>query len=330
MKAAVITGSAAAKEFAVRQVPPPSPGPDDLLVAVRASALNQADLRQAASHFAASEERPGVAIGGLELAGYVIDIGANVRTFAVGDRIMAMAGAAWAEQAVVDHRLAMPVPPAFSWAEAAATPVSFLTAHDALARAASFRPGHAVLVQGATSAAGLACVQMARHLGASRVFGTTGSPTKMQSLHAVGCDIPVCRADADVAKVVAAATDGRGVDVVIDIVGGAVVEENVNSARIGGVIVCLGRLAGREASIDLDEFSRKRITMIGVTFRTRTLEERAAAVERFNQDAIPALAAGELRPVIDRTFALDDVQAAYEYLKQSDRMGKILLTVRDQ
>lgn len=311
----------------LRELSEPVPQPGEVLVGVRASALNQADLRLAASHFAGSEARSGAAVAGLEMAGEVLAVASDVQGVAVGDRVMGMTGAAWAEQVVLDHRLLMPVPAGFTWAQAAATPISFLTAHDALSRAAHLRPGESVLVQGATSAAGLASLQVARALGAGEILGTTNSPGKVGRLREAGCDLPICRSVDDVASVVSDATGRRGVDVVIDILGGSALRENVDSACVTGRIVCLGRMAGAEASLNLDEFSRKRITMVGVTFRTRSMDERVAAVARFNAEMVPLLEAGDLRPVIDRTYVLDDVHAAYEHLQQPDRIGKIVLLV---
>jgi NADPH2:quinone reductase len=327
MRAVVLEGDGSARRLVVAEVAAPTPGPAELLVGVRASALNQADLRMAASHFAASESRGGPAVAGLELAGEVLEVGPEVAGFEVGDRVMAMSGGAWAERAVVDHRLAIPVPGTLSWDQAGACPISYVVAHDALSAAGGLRPGQSVLVQGATSAAGLACVQMARFLGAGTIFGTTGSAEKLERLRDVGCDVPVDRSSEDVAGVVAAGTDGRGVDVVIDVVGAGAAQENIDAAVIRGRIVCLGRLAGREVSFDVDEFSRKRITMVGVTFRTRTMDERVAVMARFSAEVAPALGSGSLRPVVDRSFPLDEIEVALEYLRQSRRMGKVLLDV---
>jgi NADPH:quinone reductase-like Zn-dependent oxidoreductase len=327
MRAVVLKGDASSRRLVVADVASPTPGSGDLLVGVRVSALNQADLRMAASHFAASEGRGGPAVAGLELAGEVLEVGADVAGFEIGDRVMGMSGGAWAERAVVDHRLAIPVPDALSWDQAGACPISYVVAHDALSAAAGLRPGQSVLVQGATSAAGLACVQMARFLGAGTIFGTTGSAEKLERLRGVGCDVAIDRSSEDVAGVVAAGTGGRGVDVVIDVVGAGAVQENIDAAVVRGRIVCLGRLAGRDVSFDIDEFSRKRITMVGVTFRTRTMAERVAVMARFNAEVASALGSESLLPVVDRSFPLDEIESALDYLRQSTRMGKVVLDV---
>lgn len=310
------------------EVPTPRYGADELLIDIHASAVNRADLRRAASHFAGSEGDASVAIGGLEMAGTVAVLGANVAGFAVGDRVMAMTGRAWAEQVAVDHRLALPVPDGFDWTEAAATPISFVTAHDALASAAELRAGETVLVRGATSAAGLASVQVARALGAARVFATTNSPGKLDALAELGAE-PLDSSNGPLAPLLDRLTDGHGVDVVIDIVGATAVQDNIDAAAVTGRIVCLGRLAGTEGTFNLDEFSRKRIRMIGVTFRTRSLEERFAVISRFRRELLPLLAAREVRPVIDRTFSLAETEEAEQYVRDNRSFGKVVIRVRD-
>jgi NADPH:quinone reductase len=329
MRAVVVEDAGSGRRLVVADVAAPRPGPSDLLVGVRASGLNQADLRMAASHFAASEVRGGPAVAGLELAGEVLEVGSKVRGFEVGDRVMAMGGGAWAESAVLDHRLVIPAPDALTWIQAGASPISYVVAHDALSAAAGLRPGQSVLVQGATSAAGLACVQMARFLGASEIYGTSSTVAKLDRLRDVGCDVPIDRSSEDVAAVVGRGTGGRGVDVVIDVLGAGAVQQNIDSAVVSGRIVCLGRLAGSEVTFDIDEFSRKRITMIGVTFRTRTMDERVAVVARFIAEVVPALGTGSLQPVVDRSFRLDEIESALTYLRQSRRMGKVVLDIGD-
>lgn len=351
MKALAIGRTADGARYELAEVPEPSPGPDDLLVAVRASAINQADLRYAASHFAASEPgqaqpgagrtEPGQAqpgpVGGLEMAGEVVALGERVAGFAVGDRVMAMTGRAWAELVAVDHRLAVPVPAGFGWPDAGATPVSFITAHDCVTAAAAIQPGESLLVQGATTAAGLAVVQIASRAGARPILGTTSSPAKAEQLRRLGCDIPLVRGREgagerrdDVARAVRSATADRGADVVVDILGGGALRENIDAAAVRGRIICLGRVAGTRGELDLDEFARKRIQMTGVTFRTRTADERRAVVARFIAGLLPALEAGEIRPVTDRCFDWSQVAEAEAYLRTDrggTRSGKVVLQV---
>jgi NADPH2:quinone reductase len=327
MRAVVIVSENGASGLRLQDVPEPEFGSNDLLVDVHAAAVNRADLRRASTHFAGSESGPTLAIGGLEMAGEVAAVGEAVSGFSVGDRVMAMVGRAWAEQVAVDHRLVVPVPRPFSWTEAGATPISFITAHDALVSAASLERGETVLVRGAGSAAGLATVQVARELGAARVFATTGSAAKLDALADLGAE-PLDSSCGPLAPTIEAMTDGRGVDIVIDIVGAGVVQDNIDAAAVTGRIVCLGRLAGIEGAFNLDEFSRKRIRMIGVTFRTRTLEERTAVVSRFREGMLPLLESQAMRPIIDCTFPRADVERAEQYVRDNRSFGKVVIEVR--
>jgi NADPH2:quinone reductase len=324
VEAVIIESGPAPARLVVREIPDPVPGPGDLIVSVRASALNQADLRRAPTHFAGSENGEGPAVGGLEMAGVVAAAGRDVRDFAVGDRVMAMTGGSWAQLAKVHQSLVLPVPAGFSWAQAAATPISFVTAHDALASAARLARGESVLVRGASSAAGLAAIQVARVLGSGPVYGTTNSPAKIPVLERLGCH-GIVSGDAGVAGAIRELTDGTGVHIVIDIVGAGTVQDNIDAAAIAGRIVCLGRLAGTEGRFNLDEFSRKRIHMIGVTFRTRTFEERVAAVTRFREEMLGGLSSGELQPVIDRSFSYREIEEAQRYMREKRNFGKVIV-----
>ncbi len=326
MKAAVIEPGPAGPLLLLREVDAPAAGPLDITVNVRAAGLNRADLRRAASHFATSQGAVGPAIAGLEMAGDVVAVGAQVSGVAVGDRVMAMTGGSWAEQVAFDHRLAVPVPDRFDWHQAAATPISFITAHDALSRAARLVRGESVLIQGATSSAGLAATQLAVAMGASQVFATSTSPKKLAQLRERG-GIPIDASSEDVAARVQQETHGRGVDVVIDVVGQGAVQQNIDAAAVRGRIVCLGRLAGVNGTFNLDEFSRKQITMVGVTFRTRTSEERFEVVRRFGEEVVPLLSTGAVRPVVDRSFPMTALQDAEDYMRASQGLGKILIDV---
>jgi NADPH2:quinone reductase len=328
MKAIVIEGNGGPKAALVFQdVPAPTPSAQDLLVAVRCAAVNRADLRRAASHFAASDQKRQAAIAGVEMAGEVTGMGAEVRGFAIGDRVMAMTGGAYAEQVCIDHRLALPVPDGFSWQEAAATPISFITAHDALVTAGQLQQSQTVLVQGGSTGAGIATVQIARLLGVGKIFATAGRPDKLAKIRALGCDVALNYREDDVVAEVRRNTSGIGVDLVIDIVGGSAAQVNIDALAIRGRIVCLGRVAGLEATINLDEFSRKRACMIGVTFRTRSLDERIEAVRRFSRDLLAALADRRIRPIVDSEFPLEEAARAQEHVRANHHFGKVLLRV---
>jgi putative PIG3 family NAD(P)H quinone oxidoreductase len=324
MKAVVIDESTQDRALVYRDVPDPVPAATDLLVVVKAAALNRADLRRAASHFAGSEQQRALPIAGLELAGEVLAVGDDVRGFAPGDRVMAMAGGAYAERALIDYRLAIPVPKSFDWQQAAATPITFVTAFDALVNAAELTKGESVLVQGASTGAGIAAVQIARLKGASRVFGTA-SAGKLDRLRELGCDVPIDYRAQDFVEVVQRETDSRGADIVIDHVGSDAVRRNIDAAAIKARIVCVGRVAGVESTLNIDELARKRIHLIGVTFRTRTMDERIKVIRDFSAELLPELERGRVRPVIDSVYPLSEAAAAQEHMRANRHFGKIVL-----
>ncbi|WP_076999924.1 zinc-binding dehydrogenase [Variovorax sp. KK3] len=303
----------------------PAPKPGDLLVAVRAAGLNRADLRRAVSHFAATEKSTAVAAAGLEFAGEVIAVGAEVQGFAVGDRVMAMSSGAFAEQVVVDYRFAAHVPPSMDWTAAASIPVSFITAHNALVTAGGFTAGETVLVQAASSAAGIAAVQIAKVLGASKIFGTAGNAEKLARLRTLGCDVAINYRSDDVAAMVKEATGGAGVQVIVDLAGGNTLSRSMDAAAVHARLVLAGRVAGAESTISVDEFSRKQLRMVGVTNRTRTIEERWRVAAQFKHDLMPALQSGALVPVVDKVFPMQDAESAYAYMESNVHFGKIVL-----
>lgn len=326
MRAIVIDETSPGRVLRCEIVPEPTIGATDLLVSVKAAGVNRADLRRAVTHFNASTVRPS-AVAGLELAGEVVGLGTAVKGFVVGDRVMAMAGNAYAERASVDYRLAVRVPPSMSWEAAAATPVAFITAHNALITAAALQADECVLVQGASTSAGIATVQIARMKSAARIFGTAGSPEKLSSLQSLGCDVAIDYRENSIASIIGERTGSRGVEVTIDYAGGNMVQKNIDCASIRGRIVCVGRVAGSEATVNIDEFARKRLQMTGVTNRTRSLDERIAIVRAFRDDLMPALEAGALVPIIDTVYALEEAELAQEYMRSNQHFGKIVLKI---
>ncbi len=249
-------------------------------------------------------------------------MGDGVQGWAVGDRVMSR-GAGFATRAVVQARHAMPVPPSFTWEEAGALPIALLTMHDALVTHRALIRGERVLVHAATSGVGVTGVRLASMLGASRVFATSRSASKLAVLAAfVGepTTSVLSAIDTSTAAFDAQATD---VGVVVDNVGGSVLAGNIVAAAIGGRIVQVGRLGGRSAEIDLDELARKRIALVGVTFRTRSDDEIAAIVRRAMFDVGQRL--GELAPRVHRTYALDHLSDAFADLATNEHVGKLVV-----
>lgn len=322
MKAVLVVPSPSGPTLELQDVPAPAAGATELLVRVRGAGLNRADLRRTQSHFASTG---GAHIAGLEMAGEVIGMGDAVRGWAVGDRVMAMANACYAEQTVVDYRVALKAPAQLSWVEAAGLPTVYLTAHDALATAGGLARGGTVLVQGVTSGVGIVAVQIAKGLGASQVFGTARSTARFGRLATFGMDHGIDAKTQDVVAAVSQHTGGRGVDVIVDMVGGGALAANVACSAIPGRIVSVGRLGGMTDTVDLNELARKRISLVGVTFRTRSVEDKQKLNERFMADLGAQLSDGRLRPIIDRTYPLSEALAAQDYMASNAHFGKIVL-----
>ncbi|SHI01086.1 zinc-binding dehydrogenase [Marivita hallyeonensis] len=325
MKAICIEQVGEAPELFLRDIPEPEPGPTDLLVKVRGAALNFADLYRFVSHYG-HDTGADHAVAGLEMAGEVIGMGAQVRGFSVGDRVMAMAAKTYAEECLVDYRLVMRVPENLSWEEAAATPVALMTAHNALITNGRLSKGDVVLIEATTSGIGQASAQIAQAFGACHVFGTSGSPEKLVQMDKMGVTRGINTREEDFVAVVQDETDGHGADVTIAQIGGETAGKLINSAAIKGRIINVGRLGKWTGEIDLNEHSAKRIQMIGVTFRTRDVKEHSAVASAAEKDMYPLLASAAYTTRVDRVFPLADADAAQQYMKQNKHFGKIVLT----
>ncbi len=329
MQAIVIVSNADGGTLEYRDVPDPTPRPGELLVRVRATGLNRADLAQRRGAYPrpATGGDSALNIAGLEAAGEVVGLGEGVTGFAMGDRAMAMCAGGYAEYTTIDQRLAVRVPERLSWEEAAAVPVAYMTEHDALITNARLQAGESVLVHAASSSVGVAAIQVAKLWGAKPVMGTSGVTEKLAALAAQGLDQGINYRTENFADAVLTATHGAGVDVVIDHVGGPHFHDNMRCMALRGRLVSVGRLGGKMGELDLDFLALRRLHLIGVTFRTRTLEERIAVTQRFAADLLPALADGRLRPLINRVFPLRDALAAQDYMASNRHIGKIVLTV---
>jgi NADPH2:quinone reductase len=328
----------AARQLVEAEVPDPVAGPGQLLVRVRAAGLNRADLAVVTGGYVVGTARdassaprpPRPFTAGGELAGEVLAVGDGVTGWAPGDRVMAQ-GQGYAELAAVDARLAMPVPAALTWEEAGALPVALLTMHDALVTNGRWAPGEHVVVHAVTSGVGVIGAQLALHLGAPSVIGTSRTPAKRDRLADLLAAAPgpadrfVACDPADTATTVARVTAGHGADVVIDNVGAAVLEPTLEAMAILGRIVQVGRLGGRRGTLDLDELARKRVSLVGVTFRTRTVDERVAVVAAAWRDCAEAVAAGVLRPPVHEVFRLAQAAAAQATLARDQHLGKLVL-----
>ena len=323
MKAVVVVAAPEGATLQLIDTVRPVSGPNDVLVKVRSAGVNRTDLRRTQQHHALA---PGeVDIAGLEMAGDVVEVGEQVRGVAVGERIFAMAKSSYAEYVAVDHRLVLPIPASMSYHEAAAIATVYPTAHDALVTNGRLADGEAVLVQAAGSAVGMATIEVARVMGAGVVLGTVDRATVVPRLKELGLDAAFAAVPGELAASVMQATGGRGADVIVDMVGKGVLAANMAAAALRGRIVSVGRLAGFVDEIDLDQLALKRLTVVGVTFRTRSVEEKQALLARFRTDLYAHFDSGRVRPVIDRVFPLGEALQAQERMARNAHFGKILL-----
>ena len=320
MKAAVGTPDG----LALRELPQPQPKPSEVLVKVRAAGLNRADLgaaRGATSHGAA-----GAPIG-LEWAGEVVEAGAEAKGFKPGDRVIGSGAGGYAEYAVSDWGRTTAIPKGLGFAEAATLPIALLTMHNALVTAGRLKSGEAVLIQGASSGVGLMGLQIAKLKGACLVIGSATNDARRARLKEFGADLAIDTRDSAWPDQVLKATDGKGVNLIVDMVSGATVAPAMRATALLGRIVNVGRLGGTKAEFDFDLHAARRIDYIGVTFRTRTIEEVRVISRLMTEDLWDAVSAGKLHLPIDRTFRLEEAAAAQAHMRANQHFGKILLTM---
>jgi NADPH2:quinone reductase len=323
MKAAVV----GEKGAEVRDVPKPEPAPNEVLIRVRASSLNRADVGVAAGHQHGRVGGIGSRIG-LECSGEVEAVGREVTAFKPGDRVMGSAPGSYAEYVVADPgRIARIPANNMTYEQAACFPVALQTLHNAIVTAGRFKRGETLLIQGASSGVGLMGMQIGKFMGASLVMGTSTNPGRRARLKEFGCDLAIDTTDPKWPEAVKKATADKGVDLIVDMVSGGVANGNLEAAAILGRIVNVGRLGGQKGEFNYDLHALKRIDYIGVTNRTRTPEELNEVTRRMRADLWPAVEAGTLSLPIDKTFPLEKVAEALAMMKANQHFGKIVLTM---
>ena len=324
MKAISITEFGGADVLQPVERDAPEAGAGEIRVSVAACGVNRADLLQRRGQYPAPE---GVAadIPGLEYAGVVESVGAGVTRWRAGDRVMGLlSGGGYAEMIVAPADEAVRVPEGMSLTDAAAIPEVFITAHDALFVRLGVREGERVLVHAVASGVGTAALQLAKAAGAF-VIGTTRSPEKLDRARALGLDVALRAGERWVEDVIEA-TGGRGVDAIVDLVGAAYFDGNLRVLAPMGRMVVVGTTSGSRTQLDMSRLMRTRATIIGTVLRARSHDEKVEATRAFERDVLPLFESGRVKPVIDRTFSLDEAADAHRWIESNESFGKVVLT----
>lgn len=305
--------------------PPPRPGPEELAVRVRATAVNRADVLQRRGFY---PPPPGASdVLGLELAGEVTAVGERANGWAIGDQLCAVVAAGgYAEEAVVPAAVALPLPPGLDVVSAAAVPEVFTTAFDNLVLRGRLRAGERVLIHGGAGGVGTAAVQLAKRLGCT-VYATAGSEEKLAACVDLGADAAIHHREEDFVERVRELTDGAGVDVVLDVMGAAYLARNLDALATEGRLVVIGLQGGVVGELNLALVLAKRLTVLGSTLRARTVAERAPLTRLMVEQVWPGFADGSLRPVIDRILPLEQVREAHVLMEAGELIGKLVLRV---
>src|SRR2546428_718497 len=314
MKAYVLRAEPDGMALELREKSQPQPGPAQLLVRVRAASLNRGELIRGHGLIKPGTEKP----AGMDAAGEVVP---------TGERVMGRLPGAFAEYGLMDKQDAIPIPATLSWEEAAAVPITFLVVYDMLVQQGGLKAGEWLLVTGVSAGVGVAALQAAKALGA-KVIGTSGSADKLKKLSASGLDVAVHSRKPDFHDAVMKATDGKGVNLVVNNVGGTVFAECIRSLAYEGRLATVGYLDGSmKSEIDLDALHSKRLKLFGVSNKLRTAPQRAATVEGFKRDFLPLFASGKLKPLVDRVYPFDKLPEAKQFMESNAQVGKIVVKI---
>ncbi len=308
----------------LRDVPDPSPGPDEVVVEVVATALNRADLLQRRGFYPG----PPMAheIPGMELSGRVAELGERATQWQIGDAVMGIVGGgAYAERIAVHERQLMAVPDSVTLADAAAIPEVWITAFDALVVQGGLTSGRTALVHAGASGVGTAAIQIARAIGARIIV--TASAGKVDRCLALGADRVVDYGSEDFVAATRELTDGAGADVILDVVGGDYVDRNLDAVALRGRIVQVGTMAGGDTQVNVGKLMARRAALIGTMLRSRPLEEKVAITRLFATEILPRFDRDGLHPVIDRRYPLGQIADAHGAMEANENVGKIVIDV---
>ena len=326
MRCVEITAPGGPEVLRVGERPDPAPGNGELLIAVAAAGVNRPDVLQRRGHY---PPPPGASdIPGLEIAGTIAAIGAGVDGWHVGDRVCALvSGGGYATRCLAPAPQCLPVPASLDVIAAAAIPETFFTVWANVFDRGRLNAGETALFHGGTSGIGTTAIQLAAARGI-RVLATAGSDEKCRAIEALGAARGINYRTEDFAAVIKEFTGGRGVDLILDIVGADYFAQNIAALAVDGRLVEIGMMGGKTvASIDLGQVLRRRLTVTGSTLRARTVEEKGAIAAALRREVWPLLESGRIKPLIDRTFPLEDAAAAHRLMESSQHVGKIVLTV---
>lgn len=326
MKAVLMKEYGGTDVLHIGEHPDPEMGKDDVLVRVKATALNRADLLQRRGHHPPPKGASEVL--GLEMAGDVVQVGANVTEWQAGDRVCALLpGGGYAEYAAVPAQMAMRLPDHFSYEQGAAIPEVFLTAYSNLFWLGGLTAGADVLVHAGASGVGTAAIQLIKEAGASAIV-TAGSAKKLERCRELGAKAGWNYNDGPFADWVLEQTSGKGADIILDFVGAPYFADNIKSLAVDGRLVIIGTMGGAKVDgVNLLDILRRRLHMIGTALRSRPLDEKIRMTREFNEFAMPRFADGRLQPVVDRVFDWHDVREAHAYMESNANIGKIVLRV---
>jgi NADPH:quinone reductase len=322
MKAYVYGTSGAA----ITEVAKPSAKGAQVLVRVRACGLNRADLGMTKGHAHGGAGGAGTVLG-MEWAGEIAEVGPHARGVKVGDKVMGSGSAAFAEYTLTDHGRMFRTPSNMNFEEACTLPIALTTMHNAVVTVGALQTGQTVLIQGASSGVGLMALQIAKLKGAALVIGSSTDATRRGRLTEFGADLAVDSSDPGWVDSVLQATAGEGVDLIVDQISGKVASQNLKATKIRGRIVNVGRLGGTHADFNFDLHAARRINYIGVTFRSRTIEEIREIFDEVRKDIWPAVESRKLQLPIDKVFAFDDIGKAFEHMEANKHLGKIVVTL---
>jgi putative PIG3 family NAD(P)H quinone oxidoreductase len=325
MKAIVVPEPGPPETLTLQQVPDPELRAGYVMLDVKATALNRADLLQRRGLY--PPPRGETDIMGLECAGVVAEVPPDVSGIETGARVAALLpGGGYAERVAIPARMAIPLPDTLSFEEGAAIPEAFLTAREALFGLGQLGPGQTVLIHASAGGVGSAAVQLAHDHGAT-VVATAGSNVKLEKVKQLGADVVVNYRDQDFAEVVVERTNGKGVDVILDFIGGSYWEKHERCLATGGRCVVIGVMGGMTAEVNLALLLRKRHQLLGLVMRSRPVSDKVAMTQSFIRESLPRFEDGRLRPIIDRVFPLAEAGRAHAYMEENQNFGKIVLSV---